>query len=194
MSTLRMSFDLVLDKNEVNEVINGIIKDFSLIKGSKIESKYGNYTIEDVLYLYNLIVNKEKIGAFTLTNLFKDLSLNTKDSIGLMYTDFIGNISNSTEDSINTFSQKDYNLEDLYINYPINGSKPEVTIDSDKGELSIKMDDKAKTVHTILYKDNAITFPKTLELSYKFSKNAEQEFLSNILELISTNKLEILLC
>ena len=193
MSVLRMSFDLVLDKNEVNEVINGIIKDFSLIKGTKIKEENGNYTIEDVLYLYNLIVNKEKIGAFTLTNLFKDLSLSDRNSIGAMYTNFIGNISNSSEYSLNTFNQKDYHLEDLYINYPINGKIPKVTIDPDKEELIVESANE-KFSHKILYKDNALTMPKTLELSYKFSRNAEQEFLSNILSLISANKLEILLC
>ena len=114
-SALKLTVDLVLNQDENSTIINSIIKSFNDIKDLKFSAD-NDFTVEDVLYLYNIIQNKDKVSAYSLTNLFKDLNIGRTDSVGHKFIKFMGDISLNTS-SIYKFTSEDYNINDMFINF-----------------------------------------------------------------------------
>lgn len=160
-SALKLTVDLVLNQDENSTIINNIIKSFNDIKDLKFSSE-NNFTVEDVLYLYNIIQNKDKVSAYSLTNLFKDLNISRVDSVGHKFIKFMGDISLNSS-SIYKFNKEDYNINDMFVNFKnldVNNNI-NMTINKDKKSILINYSYKGsiKPYETIYYEDNVLIYP-----------------------------------
>lgn len=70
-------------------------------------NKEGTMSIADLLFLYNLVVNKNRFGGFTLTRLFSDIARDTNNnSIIKRYSKFVGDLDkNGTVNDPNNKNQ-----------------------------------------------------------------------------------------
>lgn len=195
-SSLKTTIDLVLNKNETSTQINQLIKSFGEIKDQKFDN-INNMTIEDALYLYNIIQNKDKISAYSLTNLFKDLNINNKESIGYKYIKFIGKIS-LNESNLFNFTSNDYHMHDLFINFSSldSYSKINKTIqrEAKKIDITVSYNKETSIPYEIFYEDNILMYPNTWGEAKSEIKSEMNIFTNKLLEYLNSDKLEITLC
>ena len=195
-SALKLAVDLVLNQDENSTIINSIIKAFNDIKDLKFSTN-NDFTVEDVLYLYNIIQNKDKVSAYSLTNLFKDLNINRVDSIGHKFIKFMGDISLNTS-SIYKFNEEDYNINDMFINFKNLDIHDNIEMKINKEEKSIKINylykGTVKPYETIYYEDNVLIYPHLWGASnIKFNEKI-RELHKKIINLINLDKIELKLC
>ena len=193
---MKLTIDLVLNQDENSTIINSIIKSFNDIKDLKF-SDNNDFTVEDVLYLYNIIQNKDKVSAYSLTNLFKDLNIGRVDSIGHKFIKFMGDISLNTS-SIYKFTSEDYNINDMFVNFQnldINNNIS-MKIDKDKKTIIINYNYKGaiKPYENIYYEDNVLIYPNLWGSSNIKYNEKIRELYKKIINLINSDKIELKLC
>ena len=103
VSNQRLSIDLsTADTSPVTQALyNQIQGDFMQISTNKDFANklgIGNYSIGDLIYLYNLITYKDSFGQDSFTRLFERTNIYNTDSLVNKFYEFISNIDyNSTE-------------------------------------------------------------------------------------------------
>lgn len=103
VSNLRMSIDMsTADDSPVTKALyNQIQGDFMQISTNKDFARQlgiGDYSVGDLIYLYNLITYKDSFGQDSFTRLFERTNIYNTDSLVNKFYEFISNIDyNSTE-------------------------------------------------------------------------------------------------
>lgn len=177
----RLPFDMMqIDSNEYTQSLyDDVLEAFNDLKYIKIEG-IGNNLV-DLFYLYNLIINKDKLGPTSLTRIFEDI-VSEKDSFVYKFNTWLDD--QNTDDLVRKFFEKKSKItkiseDDLdsekdttnislteYTNYKINSNN-----NSKWSELS-----KIYSVKTIDYTD-----------TYKKLSNEDKEQIEYIYSEIAKN-------
>lgn len=201
----RLPFDMMqIDSNEYTQSLyDDVLEAFNDLKYIKIEG-IGNNLV-DLFYLYNLIINKDKLGPSSLTRIFEDI-VSEKDSFVYKFNTWLDNqnadnlvrkffekkskITKISEDDLD--SKKD--LTDIplteYTNYKINSGN-----DSKWSELS-----KIYGIKTIDYTDTykKLSNEDKEQIEYIYSEVAKnlkrnyytsKDIRSNILQTLSADSI-----
>ena len=201
----RLPFDMMqIDSNEYTQSLyDDVLEAFNDLKYIKIEG-IGNNLV-DLFYLYNLIINKDKLGPSSLTRIFEDI-VSEKDSFVYKFNTWLDNqnaddlvrkffeskseITKISEDDLD--SKKD--LTDIplteYTNYKINSGN-----DSKWSELS-KIYGIKTIDYTDTYKELSNEDKEQIEYIYsEVAKNLKRNYYtskdirSNILQTLSADSI-----
>ena len=180
-------YKLLIDMNNMDELdedrYTQYVNDYNSIKNNQIklgDSEEGVY-LDDLFYLYNLIINNNRFGPKTFTRIFGDsVKENRKGSIISKFRDYMSELSTKNID---------YSLDDLLIRL--------AGTDVNNNPYSMKNEDGVNKFYNsdgyevkIFSKDNTTLLPfstKTFNMI-----NLEIKDLSDtLIDLISNNKAEI---
>ena len=199
---LKLPINLDRDMNEL--LYSNYLKDFNSIRFEESPNN-PNLAIGDVMFLYNLIVNKHKPGDFSLTKIFEDyLNTNNKAEMNELNKHLITNFFDFESSFIfgenKLVNGVDYDIRDLAIRFLPNGGSTVIKDDDGKKyEISKEYDFVEKksflkfNKEKIKFKgaDNTTDLP-FLKGDYEiYNKQELREILSDILRLYQNNNLEI---
>ena len=168
---------------------------FTQIKDQNI---INDYTIEDIFFIYNLLVNKNQFGEFSLTKIFDNSineftdieNFNSGTSLVLDFFNFENALVYSPELQ---FRESDYNYNDLKLSFvkreKINDN---VFVRKSDGGRSFIVDEKNKEI--VLFKENnTINLPFLMKSAKFKGKDTRENLLSKLRTLLDSKQAEILL-
>ena len=168
---------------------------FTQIKDQNI---IGDYTMEDVFFIYNLLVNKNQFGEFSLTKIFDNSineftdieSFNSDTSLVLDFFNFENSLVYSPELQ---FRESDYNYNDLKLSFvkrdKINDN---VFVRKFEDGRSYIVDEKNNEI--VLFKENnTINLPFLMKSARFRGKDTRENLLLKLRTLLDSKQAEILL-
>ena len=116
-SAIGLNLSSLMTSSSKSELTNKIVKDFrdnydssNNTEGYELSDFNGDLTFSDLLYIYELLINRGGASDYSYSSLFKD-SLSNKNSIPYKYEAFIGSLSRDPDYEFK------YDINDFYMRF-----------------------------------------------------------------------------
>ena len=183
-----LDIDMSTMSRDINETrLSDIAIDYSRLYAQTPISN--GLTFGDVLFLYNLLMNKNSNSSYAFTNLFKE-DLSNSDRIVSKYMKYVSQLSKQDSDSAINYDIKDLVLRLIPLDQEVMGLEKKKSLEGvteifyNKTKLDIDIDPIAN-INTLLFTTdsvNAFTRSKSIQLASdlaKFISNGLVEFKLN---------------
>lgn len=177
-SLYQLPIDLTKTESEADQVAySTYLRDFTTIKNDM----YSNMTIEDLFFVYNLLLNKNQSGSHSLTRIFENSLQDPKD--GSVILDFMSFESELAGQDI------DFNIQDLYIRFLNDNNKYYSRGYDSATESSIIVRESDKSRLDIFTENINIITP--FQDGTVSQTQISQEFLNKLINLVLDGKAQI---
>ena len=134
--------------------------------GQIIKSDYGigDWTIGNLFYIYNLLVNKDRIGGNAFTRLFEDLiASGNNSSLASQYYQYISNLDKG---DVNIFKEDGTIDESIFV-FNLNDLKYRLSGSENSSKFAVKETKSGKTVTKVEFfeKENSMISDDDIEIS-----------------------------